>query len=227
MEWTFDALERRVLSVLIEKALTQPDYYPMTPNAVVAGCNQKSNRNPVMDVAEDEVWEVLERLRGRGLMSMVLPPPGARTNRFKHEVEGALGWTPREQAVMAELMLRGPQTVGELRTRCSRMASFEDLQVVGNVLAGLAEREPSLVAVMAREPGRSAVRHTHLLYPEDEQPEAGMADQTSGVAVAAPAAAGATGLASRVAALEADVAELREAMAHLRGELGIADTSEA
>ena len=121
MELVLDSDQRRVLGVLIEKSLTQPEYYPMTVNAVTAGCNQKSNRDPVVELDEDLVWNVLEGLRGLGLVSMTLPGPGSRTHRFRHEVESAFGWTPREQAVMTELLLRGPQTVGELRTRCSQI----------------------------------------------------------------------------------------------------------
>ncbi|MCA9244565.1 MAG: DUF480 domain-containing protein, partial [Phycisphaerales bacterium] len=124
MDVILNEFERRVLGVLMEKALTQPAGYPMTVNSIVAGCNQKSNRDPVMEVDEDVVWSTLESLRERGLVSKVLPPPGSRAERFKHDVSQALNWQTPQRAIMTELMLRGPQTPGELRTRCERMAPF-------------------------------------------------------------------------------------------------------
>lgn len=167
-----NASERRVLGVLIEKAMTQPDYYPMTVNAIVAGSNQKSNRLPIMDLDASDIQEALKSLQERHLVGHVLPAPGGRADRYKHQIEATLGWGPRDCAIMAELMLRGPQTAGELRSRCSRMAAFESLDIVMNVLDDLAHREQPLVATLPREPGRSAVRYTHLLYPEEEQPAA-------------------------------------------------------
>lgn len=158
-----DGVERRVLGVLMEKALCQPDYYPMTLNALVAGCNQRQNRDPVMSLDADTVFDALERLRGRGLATLVFPAPGARTNRFKHEADAVFHWQPRERAVMAELLLRGPQTMGELRTHCSRMMPFADLEAVSMVVQCLQRGDQPMVAVLPREPGRSAVRYTHLL----------------------------------------------------------------
>lgn len=170
MPTTFNAVERRVLGVLMERSMTQPEYYPMTLNAVVVACNQKSNRDPLMELDEVSVNAALTDLRKRGLVEHIFPAPGARTDRFKHKIEAAFGWGARERAVMAELMLRGPQTVGELRTHCSRMAPFESLDIVSNVLESLGQGESPFVAPMPREPGRSAVRYRHLLYPEDEVP---------------------------------------------------------
>jgi hypothetical protein len=172
VETALNEIERRVLGSLMEKSIASPEYYPMTENALVAACNQKQNRDPVMELDGEAVWSALESLRQRGLVSMVLPPPGARTNRFKHETEAHYGWPKRERAIMAELLLRGPQTVGELRTRCSRLVPFEDLEAVTIVLDNLAQRDPPMVAALPREPGRSAVRYTHLLYPPGEAPAA-------------------------------------------------------
>jgi uncharacterized protein YceH (UPF0502 family) len=170
MSNTLDEFERRVLGVLIEKSLAQPSYYPMRVNAITAGCNQKSNRDPVMDLDDGVVADTLEGLRNRNLVTRIMPGTGSRVDRYKHEVGQAFGWTKREQAVMAELLLRGPQTTGELRTRCSRMVPFENLQAITNVLNSLAEYDPPFVAPLSRAVGQSAVRYTHLLYPEDEQP---------------------------------------------------------
>ena len=119
MDNTLNSVERRVLGVLIEKSLTQPDNYPISLNAVTMGCNQKSNRDPIMELDEDTVWQTLEELRSHGAVSRILAAPGTRVERFKHEIKEFLGWGPRQQAIMTELMLRGPQTVGELRGRCA------------------------------------------------------------------------------------------------------------
>ena len=207
--------ERRVLGVLMEKALAQPEYYPMTLNALVAACNQKQNRNPVMSLGEDTIYEALERLRERHMVTLVFPAPGARTNRYKHEVDKVFGWQPRERAVVAELLLRGPQTAGELRTHCSRLMPFESLDAVSLVVDCLANYDPPVVMSLPREPGRSAIRITHRLYPDDEQPAA----DVSGVTVTTPASkpavtavaqtsAAAPDWVSRIEALEQRVAAL-------------------
>lgn len=172
MNTILDEFQRRVLGVLIEKAMTQPDYYPMTLNAIVTACNQKSSRDPVMQLDEQVVQRTLNELRERDLVTMVLPAPGARTQRFKHQADLRFGWNQRQQALMTELLLRGPQTAGELRSRASRMFAFEDLNAVTTALESLSagEADPPLVATLPREPGRSAIRYTHLMYPEDETP---------------------------------------------------------
>ena len=170
MENTLNEHERRVFGVLLEKSLAQPAYYPMTPNAIVAACNQKSNRDPLMDLDEDTVWDTLERLRGRGLVAKVLAPLSMRADRFKHDAREYFGWEKPERAVMAELLLRGPQSIGELKTRCSRMVPFEDKPAVGRVLELLHQADPPLVEELPRSGGRSAARFAHRLYPEGEAP---------------------------------------------------------
>lgn len=167
---SLSSFERRVLGSLLEKSMAQPDYYPMTEKAIVAACNQKQNRDPVMELDEDAVWETLESLREKGLATMLLPGGGARTKRFKHEVEQHYGWQKRERAIMTELLLRGPQTIGELRTRCSRFVPFEDIAAVTIVLDCLTSAEIPMVRPLPKEPGRSAIRHAHMLYePNDEE----------------------------------------------------------
>ena len=116
MSETLNAEERRVLGVLLEKSMTHPQYYPMSINAIVTACCQKSNRNPVMSLDEDAVWSVLERLRAVGLAKRLMPGGASRIDRFKHCVKDVLGWEKPQWAVMAELLLRGPQTAGELST---------------------------------------------------------------------------------------------------------------
>ncbi len=211
MEYELNVVERRVLGVLIEKALSQPEYYPMTVNAVVVACNQKNNRDPILELDEATVDATLANLRQRGLVQMVLPAPGARTTRFKHLASTVFVWSPKDAAVMAELLLRGPQTVGELRTHCSRLVPFDSLEIVSNVLEDLAARTPPLVAALPREPGRSAIRYRHLLYPPDEAP-AVTTVLPEGSAVPASASApadGAGSLKSTVVRLEGDVTQLR------------------
>jgi len=206
-----DEFERRVLGVLMEKALAQPEYYPMTLNALVAACNQKQNRDPVMSLGEDTIHDALERLRERHLVTLVFPAPGARTNRYKHEVDAVFGWQPRERAVVTELLLRGPQTAGELRTHCSRLMPFENLDAVSMVLDCLANYDPPVATALPREPGRSAIRFTHRLYPDGEQPAGDREDANVTPAMAtqsATAPAASPDLAARIEALEQRVAAL-------------------
>ncbi len=181
MDTRLSPIERRVLGVLVEKALSGPDYYPMTVGQVVAGCNQKSNRDPVMELDELTVTRTLEELRRRGLVQQVLPAPGARADRYKHLAGSVFGWGPKDCAVMAELLLRGPQSVGELRTRCARMYAFDSPEHVANVLEDLAGRTPPMVRALPRESGRTHVRFAHTLYLEGEEPA-----PAGGPATAAP-----------------------------------------
>jgi uncharacterized protein YceH (UPF0502 family) len=168
MEETLNQIERRVLGVLLEKSLAQPQYYPMSVNAIVAASNQKSNRDPVMSLDEETVWDTLERLRAVGLVARLMPGGASRVDRFKHDVKNLLGWEKPQWAVMAELLLRGPQTVGELRGRCGRMYPFENTEAVSAVLENLSNEQPPRVATLPRVPGQSAVRFAHRLYPADE-----------------------------------------------------------
>lgn len=227
-----DEFERRVLGVLLEKSLAQPSYYPMTVNSIVAACNQKNNRDPVMDLDEDTVWKTLTELRERGLVTQIMPGPGQRIEKYKHETYERLGWEQRERAVMAELLLRGPQTVGELRSRCSRMMPFNNIEAVTIVLNLLASKSPPVVRDLPKEPGRSAVRHDHCVYAEGERAEparsepAGAADHTaSHPGLPAPPAPSSSVPAVPGGAMEdlrmelenalADIGEMRETIAEL------------
>ena len=212
MDKTLNEVERRVLGVLIEKSLTQPDNYPISLNAVTMGCNQKSNRDPIMELDEDTVWQTLEELRSRGAVSRILAAPGTRVERFKHEIKEFLGWGPRQQAIMTELILRGPQTVGELRGRCARMFKFESIEAVSMTLSALAEADPPMARPMPREPGRSAIRHLHLLYPDGEAPAV--------ASVVEPASVSAAGDSSSVETLRREIENLQAEIADLHEELG-------
>ncbi len=160
-------VELRVLGVLIEKSLTHPKSYPLTLNAILLGSNQKQNREPVLDLTEAEIASALYSLQQKELVDHAPTAPGARSNRFEHRVVDTLHWDRREQAVMAELMLRSRQTAGELRTRGSRMTPIPDMEAVNAIISGLMERDPPFVEELPREPGRSANRFRHLLTGGD------------------------------------------------------------
>jgi uncharacterized protein YceH (UPF0502 family) len=215
---TLNAVERRVLGVLLEKALAQPQYYPMTVNAIVAACNQKSNREPILELDEDTVWNTLEVLRAGGLVSRLLPGGASRVERYKHEARERLGWEKPQRAVMAELLLRGPQTLGELRGHAARMYPFETTEAVSLVVDGLGQCEPPVVATLPRQPGQAAVRYAHRLYPTDEW-EALQQSAAPGSAIATPTAddyaAPAAGLRAEVDELRSEVELLREAVGKL------------
>lgn len=164
-----DPIERRVLGVLIEKSLAQPAYYPMTLNAVTVACNQKSNRDPEMNLDEDTVFETLEKLRTYGLVIRAAVA-GSRVDRFKHLANEVYKWDSRQRAIMAELLLRGPQTLNELRTRASRMSPMDSNEMAAAVIESLAQFDPPHVQLLPRAPGQREARYTHLLYPDGEAP---------------------------------------------------------
>ncbi|HEX4794081.1 MAG TPA: YceH family protein [Humisphaera sp.] len=215
-----NADEARVLGVLIEKAMTTPDQYPLSLNAVVNGANQKNNRDPVLTMEEGQAFAALEGLRGQGLVirsDMV----GSRVNKYKHAAGEALHARPGELAILAELMLRGPQTLGELRGRASRMHPFETLDDAKNMLTALATREQAMVKELPPAPGSRAERYMQLLAP-DAHPIS-VTEQSAGGSGVAPAYVAPTPLASRVTALEAEVSLLRETIRKLAQSLGEAD----
>ncbi len=171
-----DAVEARVLGVFMEKEITTPDAYPLSINGATSGCNQKSNRDPVTTFTEGQVRDALERLVSR---TLVREPSGAgtRTRRFAHRMDsrlfGTLEFSQEERAVLCVLLLRGPQTPGEIRSRTARLANFENLESVEGVLATLASREDGPhVEALAREPGRREVRHRQLFSGTPAQPDA-------------------------------------------------------
>ncbi|MCK4658221.1 MAG: YceH family protein [Phycisphaerae bacterium] len=206
------AEQRRVLGVLIEKSLTTPEYYPMTLNAIVAGCSQKSNRHPVASYAESDVGRVLYELMEMRLVCQASSAHGARANRFEQRTHEELDWNRRHRALMAELLLRGPQTVGELRTRSARMVPLPDLQAVASVLEELEGMDPPLVRVLPRQPGKSAIRYDHTLYPPEEleKMEQTAVASTAEVEGDPTPPAHDSELALRVERLESEVDQLRE-----------------
>jgi uncharacterized protein YceH (UPF0502 family) len=164
MEIFLEDAEARVLGCLIEKELTTPEYYPLSLNALTNACNQKSNRDPVMAMTEEEVIRALDALRFKQLT--VVSAEGGRVPKYRHILAEKLGLVPAELALMCELLVRGPQTVGELRARAERMHPFSDPAAVEDALRELMEREQPFVTRLARQPGRKESRYAHLLAGE-------------------------------------------------------------
>lgn len=189
-------MEARVLGVLMEKRRTTPDNYPMTLNALVQGCNQKTSRHPMMQLEPGEVGHTLNLLRDRGLVYSEL---GTRAERFGHKLAGALKLDQQEQALMCVLMLRGPQAPGELRSHATRLASFSDLAQVHDCLDLLMAREPPLVKQLPRVAGRREERFGHLLCGDIEPEHENKVAMSTSVPEA-----------DRIEALEQEVARLRE-----------------
>ena len=196
------ALEARVLGVLVEKQATVPDTYPLSLNALVAGCNQKTAREPVMAASDADVLEAVDGLKQ---LSLLFESSGSRVVKFEHNAQRALGVPGQAVALLATLVLRGPQTAAELRLNSERLHRFADISSVEAFLDELAAKAPPRVLKLARMPGAREARWAHLLCGEPApQPD-------SAEVPAAPSL-------SALAALEARVAALEEALAALRGE---------
>src|SRR5689334_11772383 len=207
-------IETRVLGSLIEKDITTPDYYPLSLNALVNACNQKNNREPVMTLDEAAVRDALATLQEK---RMAGPASGAdsRVAKFEHRLQEVFNFDRREIAVICVLLLRGPQTPGELRSRTERMYHFEALDDIVSTLDRLAQREPPLARALPRQPGTKESRYTHLLSGEPVIPEG-----SENVARALmPATAGASSLADRVATLEEEVSRLRAELSEVQQQL--------
>jgi uncharacterized protein YceH (UPF0502 family) len=208
---TLTAAEARVLGSLVEKEVTTPDYYPLSLNALINACNQRSNREPVTDLDEDEVRLALRLLEEKKLAGRVRATDG-RVTKYEHWLGEAFNFSRAETALICVLLLRGPQTPGELRGRTERMHRFEELTDVAAALQKLMEREFPLVAVLPRQPGTKESRYAHLLSGKVE----GASFTAPAAYVAyAPQGDGAEPDA-RIARLESEMAELRREMAALR-----------
>lgn len=170
MDIQLSEVEARVLGSLIEKEITTPDYYPLSLNALVNACNQKNNREPVMDLDEDTVRKALEGLQSHRLAG---PARGAdsRVTKYEHRIQEVFNFTRGETAVLCVLLLRGPQTPGELRGRTERMFRFEHLDDVQSTLQHLIERNPPVVTMLLRQPGTKESRYMHLLSGHAEPAE--------------------------------------------------------
>ena len=207
-----DATEVRVLGALMEKEQATPDYYPMTINALIAACNQKSNREPVTGLSETEVVEALDQLRQDVL---AWRSDGARVERWSQSISRRLELTPRSKAILTLLMLRGPQTPGQLRSRSSRLHAFADLAEVEATLREMAAGDSPLVVELARQPGTKESRWAHLLgtAPVQDTPRPPIPTEP-----VEPTAG--PGLSERLEAVEQQVEDLARQLAELRQELG-------
>ena len=212
-------LETRVLGVLAEKQRTVPDSYPLTLNSLVSGCNQKSSRDPVIEASEAEVLVALDSLRG---LSLIVETSGGRASRYAHNIERVLRIPTQSTALLAMMMLRGPQTAGELRLNCERLHKFADISSVESFLAELAERAAGgLVVELPRQPGARENRWMHLLSGapaiEERVPVRTASAAHSGDVTVGEIAV----LKANVARLETEMGELRAMIGRLCAELGI------
>jgi uncharacterized protein len=212
-----NAAEARVLGSLIEKDITTPDYYPLSLNALINACNQKNNREPVTNFDEETVRLALRNLSEKRLAG---PASGAdsRVTKYEHRLQEVFNFTRPETAILCVLLLRGPQTPGELRGRTERMHRFEDLDEVLSGLQQLMRREPPLAKALGRRPGTKEIRYAHLLSGDVEawEPPAEAASTGSGSADSERIIQ----LEEQLASLQRDVAELKQQMAELRKEIG-------
>jgi uncharacterized protein YceH (UPF0502 family) len=201
-------VEVRVLGALIEKDITTPDCYPLSLNALVNACNQKNNRDPVMTLHEDAVRAALDSLQTQRLAG---PAHGAdsRVTKYEHRLQEVFNFDRREIAILCVLLLRGAQTPGELRGRAERMYRFEELADVISTLDRLSQREPSLVAVLARQPGTKESRYMHLL--SGDAPPAEHSSVRSSASTSADD--------DRITLLETEVAEMKRDLAEMRQQL--------
>jgi uncharacterized protein YceH (UPF0502 family) len=198
MDLLLHPIEVRVLGSLLEKEITTPEYYPLSLNALINACNQKSNREPVVNFDQETVEHALQTLRDKGLL-LSITGAGSRVPKYGHRISEKLNLGRRELAILCELMLRGPQTLGELRTRADRMHSFDDLAQVESVI----EHLPELITKLPRRPGEKEARYAHLLSGapaiSENEPE-----------IVQPLRS------DRIANLEAEVAELRSELESLK-----------
>ena len=202
-------VEARVLGCLVEKEITTPEYYPLSLNALLHACNQKSNREPLMNLEEDAVRHALRALGEHALARSA--SRDSRVAKYEHRLAEMFNFTRPEAAILCELLLRGPQTPGELRSRAERMHPFEDLSVVHTTLKHLMEREPPLVTLLPRQPGTKEARYAHLLSGNVEVQESPHVQPNRVNAVSKSFVDG-----DRVAHLESEVADLQKEIADLK-----------
>jgi uncharacterized protein YceH (UPF0502 family) len=209
MEVQLNDIEVRVLGCLIEKEMATPEYYPLTLNALTNACNQKSNRDPVLELAETDVVRALDNMRFAGL-AVQTASDGGRVPKYRHLLFEKLGLEPEHLALLCELLVRGPQTTGELRTRASRMHELTDLAQVETLLQELIDREDPLVTLLPRQAGRKEPRYAHLFAGQPQL----VAEESAPAPEAARRLVDETD--ARIARLESEMAALREEFAAFR-----------
>jgi hypothetical protein len=216
VETILNETEVRVAGSLVEKQVTTPDYYPLTLNALVNACNQISNRDPVVKYGERIVEDAVESLRAKNLV-YIFYGAESRVPKYKHMMREVYTLSPQELAVVCVLMLRGPQTVGEIRGRTGRLHEFAELREVEETLDGLARRDEPLVLKLPRQTGRKDARYAHLLSGTPEFEEQG--EEAAAHASTRPSSSTRAAEGERVARLEAEVEALRGEVAELRRQL--------
>ena len=204
-----DNTETRVLGALMEKCKTTPDYYPMTLNALTAACNQKSSRKPVVQFDENEIINALDKLKRKGFISTATGG-SSRTTKYKHNFAIVFPVVPAEVAIICLLLLRGPQTPGELNTNSGRLYEFDSLEEVNEVLMKLAEGDMPFIVQVPRKPGQKEIRYTHLLngMPDFETADFNESAEHSS-----------SGLEARIEVLEQELAQLKSSFESLVKEL--------
>jgi uncharacterized protein len=228
MPYSLTEIEARILGALIEKEITTPEYYPLSLNALVNACNQKSNRAPEMHLDDDAVLQALRMLEQKGLAGKADNMDG-RVKKYEHRLADAFNFTRPETAVVCELLLRGPQTPGELRSRAERMHHFDNLESVNSTLRHLIERDPPLAKLLPRQPGTKEARYAHLLSGDvtvAAESESTSPPSTKSViafpsTAASPAPASfavdrVTSLEQKVSTLEKEIADLKQQLATFR-----------
>ncbi|MGC1616516.1 MAG: YceH family protein [Candidatus Acidiferrum sp.] len=216
MNIVLSEVEARVLACLVEKEITTPEYYPLSLNALVHACNQKSNRDPLMNLDEAAVRQAL---RGLGEQALARSAGGdSRVAKYEHRLAEMFNFTRPETAILCELLLRGPQTPGELRSRAERMHPFEDLNVVHTTLKHLTEREPPLAALLPRQPGMKEARYAHLLSgnPDMRETEPVQPIMENAVSNGIAGTERVAQLANAVEGLQQEIADLKRQFAEFR-----------
>jgi uncharacterized protein len=208
MDIVLGEIEARVLGALVEKDVTTPDYYPLSLNALVNSCNQKSNRDPVMNLDDRSVREAIRALEKNGLAGPADSFDG-RVTKYEHRLQEAYNFDRRETALLCVLLLRGPQTPGELRSRSERIHSFDDLSQVESTLQRLMKREPPLVKILPRQPGTKEARYAHLLSGDVAVLQLEASTEPHAQRVESP---------DRIEELEKEVRQLQKEIAELKRE---------
>jgi len=214
VETLLSSVEARVLGSLMEKDVTTPDYYPLSLNALLNACNQKSSRDPVMNLDEGAVREALNTLRDKGLAGAA-SGTDSRVAKYEHRVQEKFNFTRGETAIVCVLLLRGAQTPGELRGRTERIHRFEELLDVNSTLQRLIDREPPLVKMLSRQPGTKEARYMHLFCGDIEVPEAAPVANLIG-ASASIESERISRLEDQVRSLRDDIAEVKQQLADFR-----------
>lgn len=217
MDIVLDNIEVRILGCLIEKEMTTPEYYPLSLNAMMNACNQKSNRKPVFSLDESAVLKGLDSLRQKGL-SRETQVPGSRVIKYLHELLSWFDLSRPEMAVLCELMLRGPQTPGELRSNTERIALFGSVREMEETLRGLIDHDPPLVTRLPREAGRRETRYAHLFSPEIAREKTAPDGLAASAASELPANEAISKLEDEIAQIRRELEELRQAFTEFKSQ---------